>query len=209
MAPGRVRPEGDLEIVGATADRWADLVDLFERRGPRGAWPRTSACYCMFWRLQPSDYEAAFRRRSLESRSGGPNKAAMKRIVERGAVPGLLAYRDGRPVGWVSVSPRSELVRLEHSPQFRSGDGGDDEHTWSVACLYVERATWLTGVGTALLAAAVERAAAHGATTVEGYPVKAPSVDPYTGYDTMFARAGFRLIRPGRGRGRALWQKAV
>jgi hypothetical protein len=70
MAPGRARPEGDLEIVGATADRWADLVDLFERRGPRGAWPRTSACYCMFWRLQPSDYEAAFRQRSLENRSG-------------------------------------------------------------------------------------------------------------------------------------------
>jgi GNAT superfamily N-acetyltransferase len=209
MAPGRARPEGDLEIVGATADRWADLVDLFERRGPRGAWPRTSACYCMFWRLQPSDYEAAFRQRSLESRSGGPNKAAMKRIVEHGGVPGLLAYRDGRPVGWVSVSPRSELVRLEHSPQLRPEDVGDDERIWSVACLYVERAAWRTGVGTALLAAAVERAVAHGARTVEGYPVKAPSVDPYTGYDAMFDRAGFRLIRPGRGRGRALWQKDV
>ena len=207
MAPGRARPEGDLEIVGATADRWADLVDLFERRGPRGAWPRTSACYCMFWRLQPSDCEAAFRRRSLENRSGGPNKTAMKRIVERSGVPGLLAYRDALPVGWVSVSPRSELVRLEHSPQLRPEDGGDDERTWSVACFYVERASWRTGVGTALLAAAVERAVAHGARTVEGYPVKAPSVDPYTGYDTMFDRAGFRLIRPGRGRGRALWQK--
>jgi GNAT superfamily N-acetyltransferase len=207
MAPGRARPEGDLEIVGATADRWADLVDLFERRGPRGAWPRTSACYCMFWRLQPSDYEAAFRQRSLEGRSGGPNKAALKRIVEHGGVPGLLAYRDGRPVGWVSVSPRSDLVRLEHSPQLHPEDAGDDERTWSVACLYVERAAWRTGVGTALLAAAVERAVAHGARRVEGYPVKAPSVDPYTGYDSMFDRAGFRLIRPGRGRGRALWQK--
>jgi GNAT superfamily N-acetyltransferase len=207
MAPRRARPEGDLEIVGATADRWADLVDLFERRGPRGAWPRTSACYCMFWRLQPSDYEAAFRQRSLEGRSGGPNKAALKRIVEHGGVPGLLAYRDGRPVGWVSVSPRSDLVRLEHSPQLHPEDAGDDERTWSVACLYVERAAWRTGVGTALLAAAVERAVAHGAKRVEGYPVKAPSVDPYTGYDSMFDRAGFRLIRPGRGRGRALWQK--
>lgn len=207
MPPGRVRC--DLEIVGATADRWADLVDLFERRGPRGAWPRTGACYCMFWRLEPSAYEAAFRQRSLENRSGGPNKAAMRRIVERGPVPGLLAYRDGRPIGWVSVSPRPELIRLEHSPQLRSEDGDDDEHIWSVACLYVERAAWRTGVGTNLLAAAVEHAAARGATKVQGYPVKAPSVDPYTGYDTMFAGAGFRLIRPGRGRGRALWQKDV
>lgn len=209
MAPGRARPEDGLEIVGATADRWADLVDLFERRGPRGAWPRTSACYCMFWRLPPSDYEAAFRQRSLENRSGGPNKTAMKRIVERGEVPGLLAYRDGRPVGWISVSPQSEFVRLEHSPQLRAENAGAAEHTWSIPCLYVERAAWRTGVGAALIEAAVERAVAHGATTVEGYPVKAPSVDPYTGYDTMFADAGFRLIRPGRGRGRALWQKDV
>jgi GNAT superfamily N-acetyltransferase len=205
MAPRRVRPDGDLEIVGVTADRWVDLVDLFERRGPRGSWPRTSACYCMFWRLPPADYEDAFRQRSLEKRSGGPNKAAMKRLVAGGGVPGLLAYRDGRPVGWASVSPRSELLRLERSPQLRS----DGERTWSIACLYVERAGWRTGVGTALLTAAVERAIAHGARTVEGYPVQAPSVDPYTGYDTMFARAGFRLIRPGRGRGRALWQKDV
>jgi GNAT superfamily N-acetyltransferase len=209
MALRGVRPEGDLEIVGVTADRWADLVDLFERRGPRGSWPRTSACYCMFWRLCPADYEAAFRQRSLESRSGGPNKEAMKRLVAHGGLPGLLAYRDGRPVGWASLSPRSELVRLEHSPQLRPTDADDHERTWSIACLYVERADWRTGVGTALLAAAVERAIAHDARTVEGYPVKAPSVDPYTGYDTMFARAGFRLIRPGRGRGRALWRKDV
>lgn len=209
MALRGVRPEGALEVVGVTAEHWADLVDLFERRGPRGSWPRTSACYCMFWRLRPADYEAAFRQRSLESRSGGPNKEAMKRLVARGGVPGLLAYRDGRPVGWASLSPRSELVRLEHSPQLRPPDADDHDRTWSISCLYVERADWRAGVGTALLAEAVERAIAHGARTVEGYPVKAPSVDPYTGYDTMFARVGFCLIRPGRGRGRALWQKDV
>jgi len=209
MARRGARSDGDLQIVGVTADRWADLVDLFERRGPRGSWPRTSACYCMFWRLQPSDYEAGFRQRSLESRSGGPNKEAMERLVASGAVPGLLAYRDGEPVGWASLSPRSELVRLEHSPQLAAADADDDEGTWSISCLYVDRAGWRTGVGTALLAAAIERAIAQGARTVEGYPVRAPSVDPYTGYDTMFARAGFRLVRPGRGRGRALWQKNV
>ena len=198
-----------MEIVGATADRWADLVtssNAVDHAAPGHGRARATACS---GDCSPLDYEAGFRRRSLENRSGGPNKAAMKRIVEHGGVPGLLAYRDGRPVGWVSVSPRSELVRLEHSPQLRPEDAGDDERTWSVACLYVERAAWRTGVGTALLAAAVERAVAHGARRVEGYPVKAPSVDPYTGYDTMFDRAGFRLIRPGRGRGRALWQKDV
>ena len=34
---------------------------------------------------------------------------------------------------------------------------------------------------------------------VEGYPVQAGSVDPYTGYDTMLADAGFELVRAGGG----------
>ncbi|HET7745277.1 MAG TPA: GNAT family N-acetyltransferase [Gaiellaceae bacterium] len=195
------------DIHPVTRKRWPDLVDLFERPGPRGAWPRTSACYCMFWRIPPAEYEAAFRQRSLEGRSGGPNKTAMKRLVESGAVPGLLAYRDGEAIGWVSISPRAELLRLDHVPAPGAGNDRADERTWSVSCFYVHRSAWRSGVAAELLAAAVARASEHGASSVEGYPVKAGSVDPYTGYDTMFAHAGFRLVRPGRGKGRALWRE--
>jgi GNAT superfamily N-acetyltransferase len=197
-----------LEIRAVMPDRWPDLVDLFERPGPRGSWPRTSACYCMFWRLPPREYEEAFRERALEGRSGGPNKKAMKQLVAEGAVPGLLAYREGRAVGWVAVSPRAELVRLEGSPGLRTDDEST-ERAWSVSCFYVHRAAWRGGVAAALLDAAVARAAERGASSVEGYPVRAGSVDPYTGYDTMFRAAGFRLLRPGRGRGRALWRREL
>lgn len=195
-----------LEIRPVTPERWPDLVDLFERPGPRGAWPRTSACYCMFWRLPPAEYELGFRQRSLEGISGGPNKEAMQKLVASGSVPGLLAYRDARTAGWVSVSPRDELVRLESSPALRA-DGGADERTWSISCFYVHRTEWRTGVASVLLDAAIARALEHGATTIDAYPVKAGSVDPYTGYDSMFERAGFELHRAGRGRGRALWRK--
>ena len=196
-----------LEIHPVTAERWPDLVELFERPGPRGAWPRTSACYCMFWRLPPTEYEAAFRGRSLESVSGGPNKAAMEELLVGGTVPGLLAYRDGGPIGWVAVSPRDELVRLESSPGLRGEGDAENGRPWSISCFYVYRTAWRSGVGAALLDAAVARAVEHDATAVEGYPVQAGSVDPYTGYDTMFAEAGFELVRAGRGRGRALWRR--
>ena len=198
-----------LEIHPVTADRWPDLVDLFERPGPRGAWPRTSACYCMFWRRPPAEYELGFRQQSLEGVSGGPNKHAMENLVARGTVPGLLAYRGGTPIGWVAASPRSELVRLEQVPTLRSAEEPGDEHTWSVSCFYVHRASWRAGVGAALLDAALARAREHGASAVEGYPVQAGSIDPYTGYDTMFSASGFELLRPGRGRGRALWRKSL
>lgn len=196
-----------LEVHPVTAARWSDLVELFERPGPRGAWPRTSACYCMFWRLPPAKYETAFRERSLQNVSGGPTKAAMAELVAGGTVPGLLAYRAGQPVGWVAVSPRSQLVRLEHTTQLRSDDAPVDATTWSISCFYVHRSHARSGVGETLLAAATVQAVEQGATAVEGYPVKAGSVDPYTGYDTMFAEAGFRLVRPGRGKGRALWRR--
>jgi GNAT superfamily N-acetyltransferase len=201
-------PDG-LEIHPVTPERWRDLVDLFERPGPRGSWPRTSACYCMFWRLPPAEYEAAFRQRTLDNVSGGPNKAAMHELVASGIVPGLLAYRGGQPVGWAAVSSRAELVRLESSAGLRSDDEPADQQAWSVSCFYVHRSEWRRGVGAALLEAAVARAVEHGASAVEGYPVKAGSVDPYTGYDTMFEAAGFRLVQAGRGKGRALWRRSL
>lgn len=197
-----------LEIHPVTPDRWPDLVDLFERPGPRGSWPRTSACYCMFWRLPPADYEDAFRARSLEASGGGPNKEALQRLVDDGRVPGLIAHRDGQAVGWASVSPRAHLERLQHVP-FAPDDDPADERAWSAACFYVHRSHWRAGVGAALLEAAVRRAQDHDASSIEGYPVKAGSIDPYTGYDTMFARHGFELVRPGRGKGRALWRRRL
>lgn len=163
----------------------------------------------MFWRLPPDEYEAAFRRRSLEKESGGPNKDAMATVVREGTVPGLLAYRDGIAVGWAAISPRTELSRLEHVSTLRADSIGDDSRAWSLACFYVHRSHWRTGVATALMEAAVARAIDREASLVEGYPVRAPSVDPYTGYDAMFAAAGFELVRPGRGRGRALWRKQL
>ena len=196
-----------IQVEPVTPDRWSDLVDLFERPGPRGSWSRTGACYCMFWRLPPAEYERGFRERSLEGITGGPNKTRMKKLVEGGAVPGLLAYRHELPVGWVAVSPRAELVRLERSAGLRSEPDERDERAWSVSCFYVHRSAWRAGVGAALLEAAIQRAVEQDATSIEAYPVKAGSVDPYTGYDTMFERTGFRLVRPGRGLGRALWRR--
>ena len=76
----------------------------------------------MFWRLPPTEDQLGFRRQSLENVSGGPHKHAMEDLVTQDTVPGLLAYRDGSPIGWVAISPRSELVRLEQVPTLRSAE---------------------------------------------------------------------------------------
>ena len=81
-----------------TSDRWADLADLFERKGPRGGTPMTAGCWCMWWRKRTGD--------------PGKNKRNMRGIVRADREPGLLAYEDGEPVGWVSIAPRDEFGQL-------------------------------------------------------------------------------------------------
>lgn len=175
-----------VEVHPVTADRWPDLEALF---GPRGAY---AGCWCMWFRLSNRE----FQRRSRRGR-----RVALKALADAGRTPGLLAYRDGLPVGWVSVAPREDFGRIERSPTLKRVD---DHPVWSVVCFYIARGHRGTGVGTVLLDAAVDHAARHGATIVEGYPLDPrdrsyPNSEAYHGLVPMFERAGFReVIRRGR-----------
>ena len=168
------------EIHPVTPERWDDLVALFSRHKV------TDGCWCMW-----------FRQTAEETRRGwGPgNRAALEELVRAGRVPGLLAYADGRPVGWVSVAPRDEFGRVERSRILKPVD---DEAVWSVVCFFVDPSARGGGLAAALLEAAVDHAAAHGARLVEGYPVDRDSrVDPsgaYYGVGSMFRDAGFTEV---------------
>ena len=75
----------------------------------------------------------------------------------------------------------------------------DDKPVWSIVCFVVSRRARGTGVGNALLKAAIAFAAAHGATTLEAYPVasvrgRVPAADAYHGTQSMFERAGFTVV---------------
>lgn len=183
--------QSELEIRPVTRERWADMVDLFARPGPRGGRTPSSDCWCVFWRTDRRTFEEGTGRGATRGRG---NRAAMQRIVAEGREPGLLAYLDGRPVGWVSVAPRSEFPRIEQSRSLRPVD---DRPVWSIVCFYIHRAHQRSGIGAALLRAAVEHAAARGATTLEAYGSRPSDSDPFTGLESMFLAAGFAKVRQG------------
>jgi len=172
-----------LQVAPLTPERWQDFVELFEQRGPRGGSRNSPAhgCWCMYWRD-----------RSLVH--GEPKKRAMAGLVRRRRETGLLAYRYGAAVGWVSIAPRHEYAALLASPQYRPRDEGGGRSAWAIVCFVVDRPHHGTGVREALLAAAVEHAFAQGAGSVEAYPhVSAPH--DYMGGIALYRRAGFAEVR--------------
>jgi GNAT superfamily N-acetyltransferase len=183
-----------LHVVPVTPHLWADLAAFF---GPSGAY---SGCWCTWWRRTAAEFDAGCR----DGARG--NRAVLQRLTDGGRVPGLLAYDGERPVGWVSVAPRPEFGRLLRSRNIGPGPDEDraDPAVWSVVCFWVPRAQRRSGVGTALLDAAVDHAQARGATVVEGYPVDAegqvPAAEIFTGTVLMYLRTGFTAVparKPG------------
>ena len=169
------------DVLPVTPERWPDLVELFEARGPRGGYRNTPAygCWCMFWRNRRLGH-------------GEPKKRALARIVRAGRAPGLLAYEDGSPVGWVSVASREEFRALLTSPQYRPRD--EDDGVWSVVCFTVDRDAQGRGIAAALLEGAVQHARRHGAASVEGYAHRSKS-DNYMGSPDLFLAQGFKEVR--------------
>ena len=114
----------------------------------------------------------------------------------RACPPGLVAYRGGEAVGWVSLAPREEFERLEHSTLLARVD---ERPVWSIVCFVVGRRARGRGVAETMLAAAVDYARDHGATLLEAYPVdtaggRVPSANAYHGTLGMFERAGFTVV---------------
>ncbi len=166
-------------ICPLTPDHWDDFERLF---GPRGA---CAGCWCMYWKLS---------RKAFTAGQGEQNRLAQKEIVASSQTPGLLAFVDGLPVGWVAVEPRQNYPVLNNSRILKPLD---DFPVWSVTCFYVAKGYRSQGLTVALLKAVIDHVARQGGEVVEGYPVeprlagRMPPAFIYTGLASAFMQAGF------------------
>ena len=138
----------------------------------------------MWSRLSRSQYEA---------QKGARNKRAMKKLVDNGHTPGIVAYQNGQPIAWCSVAPRESFIRLEHSRILKPVDG---QPVWSVVCFFVAKEHRRGGLSAKLLKAAIDFVRGRGGRIVEGYPVEPQKMQPdafmWTGLAAAFTKAGFK-----------------
>lgn len=171
-----------IEIVPASRERWKDLVALFGERGACGG------CWCMAWRKSSREFAAD---------KGAANRASFEDLVIGGPPPGVLAMSGGEAIGWCSIAPREEFIRLKTSRTMKPLDA---EAVWSISCLFVKRGFRRRGVSTALVNGAVAHARSAGAKIVEAYPSvnrvdNVPDAFVWTGVPETFVRAGFRVAK--------------
>jgi GNAT superfamily N-acetyltransferase len=168
-----------LAVKPLTSDLWSSLEELF---GAQGA---CNGCWCMYWRLGPEYF-----RRPREM-----NRRDLRRIVNQGPPPGLLAFDGERAVGWCQLTPRSDLGWLNRKRMLESGD---HMPVWSISCFYVRRGYRNQGVMSALIAAALRAAKSAGAPALEAYPIDTAKPgstrNVFTGTASTFRRLGFKTV---------------
>ena len=189
--PAARRPAAGTMFRPLTPSRLDDLATLF------GTSKTTNGCYCMWFLIPAKECHAGW---------GEVNKAAFEERAQAERRPmGLLAYREGEPVGWCAAGPRSRYARALRSPVLKGRDADEDDRVWLVPCFFVKTGARKLGVMRGLLEKAVDLAAKNRATAIEGFPLagdrRRDSASAYLGVEPLFASCGFDVVaRPTEGR---------
>jgi GNAT superfamily N-acetyltransferase len=127
-------------------------------------------------------------------RTAADNRRDMTEMIGNGDVTALLAYVDGKPVGWCNYGESTRLNGVMH----RFGlNAADQQGVGSLSCFVIAAPFRKHGVATKLLEAALERMRARGVKVAEAYPVKemkSPQSN-YRGPLSMYLAAGFERHR--------------
>jgi GNAT superfamily N-acetyltransferase len=164
-----------------TKETWQDFEALL------GPYNGCKGCWCMNWRLSFSDWK---------KQQGEGNRQAMKSFVDRGDVPGMLAFESGRPVAWCAFGPRKWYPRLNKSSVTKPID---DEDVVAITCFFVERPARKKGIPLVLLQQVCQFAKEQGAKIIEGYPVepgerKVDATTALVGIASTFEKARFKEV---------------
>ncbi|MCC6550029.1 MAG: GNAT family N-acetyltransferase [Ignavibacteriaceae bacterium] len=167
-----------LSYAPLSPETLADFEQLFGSNGACGG------CWCMNWLIGKKKFNEG---------KGNTNRNRMRRLVRSGKEPGLLAYYDSEPIGWIAAAPRQEYDYLRRSRVLKQVD---DQPVWSVSCLFIRKDCREQGVSVQLLKAVKKFVKERGGNLVEGYPYepsqKLPGAFVWTGLSSAYLKAGYK-----------------
>jgi GNAT superfamily N-acetyltransferase len=180
----RLSEIADVTVRPVTEDRVDDWLRFFDNDAFAGN-PDWASCYCLEPHV-PATPE-------LPERAWRDTRATVAGRLRGGTTFGYLAYVDGRPVGWVNASFRSDygLYRLVDS------GGPEPRYVIGVSCFVIAPPFRRHGVASALLDRVIADASARGASWIEGYPHNEPKGSDaahFRGPRSMYEARGFQPI---------------
>ena len=180
-----------------------DYLGFFDQVYQSDRWLNTKnnpwwgICYCGFF----DDV------RSEEERNKAPNAVVSNRTmraetVQSGMANGLLAYVDGRVVGWCNAGRRASYLNLHGY----AGEIIQNEPIGSILCFVVAAPFRGGGIAKALMNGAIDKFHREKLKVAEAYPRTLPAdannphnIPPehlnYRGSPSMFLKAGFAIYR--------------
>jgi len=172
-----------LKIHPLSPARRADFMRFFDGEAFSDN-PKWSSCYCQcFYEDHSKTHWAG--RTAVENRVCAGERIAGNRMQ------GLLAYRDGKVVGWCNAAPRRLLHSLDPEPIEHP------EQVGTILCFLVLPSARGQGIATALLSAACRHLKAQGLLLAEANP--RPSAEGtaanHFGPLAMYLAAGFEMRR--------------
>ena len=164
-----------------TEANWYKFVQLFGEKGACGN------CWCMYYRLNKNDFK--------EGKINDGNKAAMKQLVRDNKPTGILGFYEDQAIAWCAFAPREDFTKLEKS---RVHKRIDNNHVWSIPCLFIRKDFRSLGISAALLKGVIKYAKERNIDIIEAYPAiptvkKLPDSFLWTGIFKSFERAGFEI----------------
>jgi GNAT superfamily N-acetyltransferase len=110
-----------------------------------------------------------------------------------GAHDGYLLDLDAEPVGWCQAGPRDRLKKLVGQFELAPSPG-----TWAITCFLIAPRFRRRGLASEFLQHVIDDLRIRGVRRVEAFPKRGTSLsegDLWNGPETMFQRAGFRIVR--------------
>lgn len=175
------------------AELWPAFEELFGKQGA------CYGCWCTHFRLAPAV------RRGI---GVGQKKNLIRERILAGPPPGLLAFEDEKPVGWMQIGPRHDVPQWNNakrsSAPLQQSEALDDR-AWAISCFFVRGEARGKGLSHALVRAGIDFAGRNGALVLDACPMD-HSTDTsrmalFVGPTRVFEKAGFLQVasrKPGR-----------